>query len=948
MRLFCHLALDRFGAECLGRLDQYLADVGDPARERHRFIWAGAGEPPCRASYWVKDVPEWDHVAPLPLPAEAGNPMSDLECDRQTIVDLLGDAFAAEQKLGGFIRDLATREAVRVFGPHVACTSTWTLSGSLCDPTGSAILLGLWRGLALLRQSGFQVPGTYAFVSTGHDSGRQGAGQRQELVQALAARGLLDIQDNLRKQSDAIDFAMPVYVVGGDVIHEQACPDRRTLESLLALSLVACTRVLVETGSGVPTQGPFAFRVLGDARVVWDAAPYAADTPFLAVGAYAVRSPRESLVRLMAARYCGDVLDVLSRQKSFGSLDDWALVRPPGELESMLAVIESRAIGHAWRQAEEDGRAAWNEDEIERGRWFQPTCVRRLLRPVFENSTWRRLLEVYGPSRMKAIDLDDWNAALDELSMLIEEGYVKSRDAEIATAIRRILLRLHAGLQQGLDEVFERTFQDPIGAEPHRAAQAFLGRVLNGIRRDRDMLERAQAFVPRDAVGHLSGMRQQLAKSRDQLTRMLSEAPSPTAVVLRLLPLCAACAGLAFAVPDAWAPGAAPWRLAVAGVLSLVGGAIVWERMVLSVRRRLNGQYEHWLARYRLVLEADDRERERKALELAYGQMEGFLRWFAESDVVEPPLPPPHGLVSETAHDERFVAADSAEVLRSQSVLCRFREHLSAARDRMRAAETHLREQFQTSLVETNLPEIVVGDDHVVAVEYAKLLNSPGPGPAAAGPTEVDPQAIGTFARNCLEWMSGQAATGMDSDRRIPYTPPGVAGETPRHQCWQETFLIADGGELRSAEVRKANSGFKFFDTVCRYIDQSGLCAAGLMSRLEEYARDQKASSLQDTRLFERATQWCTPSVRVASGRSQAVFIGCAAADCFAPSGCPRNDWGRGSFSATVLANGPLSADLVIYYPNQDAPVNSLGKAWKSVETTANNLQALKPVKWRK
>lgn len=948
MRLFCHLALDRFGAECLGRLDQYLADVGDPARERHRFIWAGAGEPPTRASYWVKDVPEWDHLAPLPWPADAGNPTTDLECDRQTIVDLLRDAFAAEQKLGSFIRDLATQESVRVFGPHVACTSTWTLSGSLCDPTGSAILLGLWRGLALLRQSGFQIPGTYVFVSTGHESGRQGASQRQELVQALAARGLLDIQDNLRKQTDVLDWAMPVYVVGGDVIHEQICPDRRTLQSLLALSIVACTRALVEAGAGNPTQGPFSFRILGDARAMWDAVPYSADATFLAVGAYAVRSPRESLVRLMAARYCGDFLDVLSRQKSFGSLNDWALVRPPGELESMLAVIESRAVGYAWRRADEDGRAAWNEDEIERGRWFQPTCVRRLLRPVFENSTWRRLFDVYGPSRMRAIDLDDWNAALDELSMLIEEGYVKSRDTEIATAIRRILLRLHAGLQHGLDEVFERTFQEPIGAEPHRTAQVFLGRVLNGIRRDRDMLEKAQAFIPRRAAGDLNGLRQQLARSRDQLTRMLSDAPSPTAVILRLLPVCGASAGLAFALPDAWVPGAAPWRLAVAGLLSLVSGAIVWERMVLSVRRRLNKQYEHWLARYRLVLEADDRERERKALELAYGRMEGFLRWFAESDEVDPPLPPPHGLVSESAHDERFVAADSAEILRSQSVVCRFREHLSAARDRMRSAETHLREQYQTSLVDTNLPEIVVGDDHVVAVEYAKLLNVPGPGRAAAGPTAADPQVIGTFARNCLEWMGRQVAVGMESDRRIPYTPPGAAGEAPRHQCWQRTFLIADGGELRSPEVRNANSGFQFFDTVCRYIEQSGLCTAGLMARLDGYVRDQGAASLQETRLFERATQWCTPSVRVASGRSQAVFIGCADADYFAPRGCPRNAWGRGSFSATVLVSGPLSAELVIYYPNQDAPVNSLGKAWNSVKAAAGNLLALKPVEWRK
>ncbi len=133
MKLFLHLALDRFGAECLGRAQGLLAEVAAPERERHRFFWAGGGDPPAEAAFWARLHPAWDGTLALPaIEAEAG--AGGPPPPRQQRADAIAAAIRADGDLGRALRALLDEEPVRVLGPHQPYELVVSLSASLADP----------------------------------------------------------------------------------------------------------------------------------------------------------------------------------------------------------------------------------------------------------------------------------------------------------------------------------------------------------------------------------------------------------------------------------------------------------------------------------------------------------------------------------------------------------------------------------------------------------------------------------------------------------------------------------------------------------------------------------------------------------------------------------------------------------------------------------------------
>jgi len=950
MKLFYHLALDRFGAECLGRFEQYLVDLVDPKKEKHQFVWAGLGEPPTRTNYWADEIPVWDHVLLIPADtAVDGDPVS-FKFNRQVLADRIYDDFQWGGTLGQEVRNLNDEEPAHLFGRNVTFEVEWVLAGSLTDPVGSGVLHGLLQGFAFLRETGIHVAPAQLVVSVGAESSSIDPNRKpKDLILALGARGLLDLQENLQGHERPSLFAGPMYVIGEDAIHENMRPNRSAQISMVGLCLIGLTRVLIKPGEGdLPGQpNPFRFKISEDDRIRHGGKRYDSTQPFHALGVYAARCPADALVRLLAARACNDILKLLAQQESFGTITEWARLEPPSELAAFLKTVEQKAIGHAWHQPDPNSPLPWEPDEVAEGRWFQTTCIRRLFQPIFEDRAWERLLDTYGPERMKTLPLEDWNGAIDELSNLIEEGFVKMRGAEVQTAIRRVLVRFLNGLQFGMDEVFSTTFQTPVGLEPHRAAQALLGQVLTSVEHEKQILEKELAATPTDeAEASETARRAMLDQMRTKISRALSDLPSPMAVVLRILPVITICFGLAFAVPGFAFYGNTFTRLLGGVTLSLLGGGGLLEFMVFRVRRRMHGAFKEWLSQYKVLLMAEDRKREREAVQQTYNEMTTVLRWFAAGEEKEPPIPEIMGIPTGTPEDVGVVTEEDDEVLRPQSVLLRFPEILANAQDRFKESVTRLRELFQTSLIETNLPEIVIHDDAAFDEEYERMLGDDGS--TASGPQDSDDSPVAVFAHQLVEWARQVAQNRSEEHYLLPYLDlvAGTKGVEQR-RCWHRSFQIPDGAALLDSELRDACSGFQFFETVRRFIEQRGAGAVGLMRRIQEYVAGEGKSTPGQTALFNRAGSLAAPAIKAARGHPRVFYIGCSSTDPFVGDPGLANEWGRDVLSATIQVLGPLNHDDVVFYPNQENPVNSLGLAWNYFLDQDLAEAAFQPLTWK-
>ena len=914
MKILFHVALDSFGADCLGSVALLLAKTADPKRERHVFVWAGAGEPPVSDDFWSDRYPTWHDRLELSYdPAAHGAQGFDLE--RGLLARAVADSFV-QDRFRTNLRDLFAGWPVKLLGRNVPFESSMILCGSLADPLASGLLLGSLSGLGRLRRLGVSVPATYGVVGIGHRSGPT-EGQ-EEKARALVAAGLLDLQ-TFFETGTTLDYA-PLYLVGEAPI-DRVESDRPSQRAVGSITIFALTRSLCSEHALLDPNrfNPFLFSVDSDGTAHFANDVFQPAAPFAAAGAYLVHCPAERLARLMAARVCQEIFGILAKQEPCGTLEDCEKIEPPRELAAFLETVEAGTIRHIWESVFERSEIPFDRTREERQKlaWFDLGRVKLLFEPIFKSREWHRLMEHYGVERLGAIPLQDWNGALTDLVEAIERGYLPHRRQKVATIVQRILRELLAGLDGAVGAVFSRTFHPPVADQPHRAAQVLLGRIHRALREEQIELQKIGLIVRRGGAA-CSSRRKEADEEREALAEAISSVPSPAAVLLRLAPSFFLGVGIFLGLPFplGWLDPP-PMRL-LAGALT--GGVLVgalFHRHVLRIRRRLFALFDEWLVTYRAALDEEDAILGDNTYADLIRRMLEVVEWYFEGEADDPPVPRPArvNLESERTSGE---AAPLEDLLRPQTVLSDFGRYLKEASVAFGGLEERFLGDFQTSCLETILPEISPSRRDVFEREYARLFaGSRGTGVSLAELLH----AVG-------EWCGRNAAA--DTRRFLLPFREFPAGERSAVEPWRRSFLVPDGSQLLDEARRNGSSGFLFLDAVIGYLLDSYAQAFDLPARIQEYLQGQRASSIQSTPLSNRHGSLSAPSVPGSAGRFAQYGVAAGLDDILAGSAGWRNDLGARRVSAQLQVKVGLTAQEVIYYPNESSPINPLGLAWKT------------------
>jgi hypothetical protein len=225
---------------------------------------------------------------------------------------------------------------------------------------------------------------------------------------------------------------------------------------------------------------PFAFEVDDAQRVRWANRPYDPAHPFSVTGGYGVSCPVEPLARLLAARVATLCMELLEQQNGCASLEEAGKLEVDDSMGGFLADVEGRAAATLWDQVAEKTKIPWPQERAGRQpQWYDLDRLRLLYGRLFDQKDWQHVLGYYGEDRMLALQLDAWPGALDEMVALIEQGVLARRRQQLAILKRRVLSAFLEAIEHGVAEVFGRTFQEPVNATPHLAAQALLGRIRN-------------------------------------------------------------------------------------------------------------------------------------------------------------------------------------------------------------------------------------------------------------------------------------------------------------------------------------------------------------------------------------------------------------------------------------------------------------------------------------
>lgn len=923
VRFFIHLAADSFGAEALGRLVRALGGVAVLAEERHIFVWCGPGAAPSEDDYWAHRFPRWDDSVVLPLEGY-GDPKS-LDFDRG----------AAASSVSKFVQSTEGRKAVtrltagwpgRLFGAQTEFSPVVILTGSLVNPVTSAVALGLVDSFAALRKVGeFDVP-VYVVAATGFASGP--FENYPEKARGVAARALLDLEVFLQG-GDSRQRAAAVFLVGEEPI-SGAAPGRAEGVALAALTAFGITRSAARMPQPpVGEVDPFA--VYRDAAGEFQIAgePFEPARPFSAVGAYAVHCPAEALARLFATRIASACFAELSKQKPWASLEEASKVKPEAALASFLRSVEAEAIADLWDKVHERTSIPWREEapRVQEAGWFELDRVRMLFGAVFEQQDWKSVADVYGEERIRALPFDSWECALDELTELIENGVIPRRSQHIELLSRRIAAAFLESVESGVSRIFRGTFQEPVGAEPHLAAQCFLG----GIRRrlldaaiELDSIAAIERGMPKDT----DEARKRVNGAREALRKEMAAVPSPAAVLLRLAPVFGVCVGLAIALPfDLGILNSPPARLVLGVAAGAIGMSVLFYRYVQSVRRRLLQSVHDWLKYYRIALREEDEKRKQEAYTGLLVTMRECLEWLFDGQKPDPPLPQPvHVILEPTELAELHQYPDE---LRPQTVFSEFQGYLGQAASSFEQVGRRLLDMFQNSRLETALPEISVSQPDAVDAQLERFLLSD-----AAGKT-LRPEAVVGLMMYELHANEGSQSW------LVPFDCMNT--EDAAH-IWRRSFCLPAGRDLLDASVRESSSAFLFLETLRNYIFPRLTGALDLSTRLADYLADSGCQNMAQTPLWHRYQSLASPSLP-GNGVQEALVAACGPADHLAVELGWQNDLGRGRISAHLEVRGRLSASAVIFYPNEASPSTPLGLAWKACLVEKWAEKAYEPVK---
>lgn len=924
MKFFFHLALDEWAAESLARAALSLTDIADNGKERHCFVWAGVRPPPENADYWQRKYPAWDVKLAPPAPDR-----DSLSLDRQGLAVQVRDLLQSDdlrRALDALLYELPARR----LGRNVTAEPVLVIVGALANPATSALLLGILAGLARLKNMGLYQHPLYAVCDAGTAGGQLEGGA--EKVRALVARSLLDIEDFFKSAAPLEEAAAPVYCLGERQI-EGLASGRDEQVALGAMTIIGLTRsiLLEHQSTNDLMHDPFLFQI-DSSGIRQGNDRYDPAAPFAAVGAYSVACAREHLARLLAARYCSQVFGALARQPGLDTLEKCSLLEIPRHLLPVVEEAESRALQSAWDRVAERFKIAWNET-IEKARtreWFDLERIQSLYSGIFKNRDWERLLGIFGEARLKAIPLDTWNGAIDELVETVERGFVPRRVNQVSHTTRRVLQAVLSAIDDSSAWIFSSSMRPPVGFEPHRVAQAFLGRIRNRLLDAQKKLEASLAIQTALDAGKRD-RRKRAGELRNALEKSLSEIPSPAAVLLRYLPALALPVALFVALPASLGFLDAPVRRLGAGaVLGAAAVTYLYARYVDSVKRRLLGAFREWFEQYKLALEEEDDQRRRLAYRQVLDGMLGLLEWYFNGQGDEPPMP--EGLKVRLGEKKAAAAPSIAgETLRRQEVVSAFHRYLQDAAAAYGGLATQFLDNLQHSHLETFLPEISASRLDLLEVEYARLF--------AREAGQVDDAALQGFAAELLNWAEG-ASTPADLAWLLPFA---AASE----EVWRRSFPMPNGVSLLNPAIRQASSGWRYLETVSRFVLNRLSASSNLDQRLNEYLAGEGGKALSATGLFVRYGNLALPSMESAgASTSPAPYVVAAdPADSLARNLGWGNSLGAGQMSLHLQLQLWVPAEALICFPNPKSPSTPLGKAWKAHREKPWPDPALVPVK---
>ncbi len=335
-------------------------------------------------------------------------------------------------------------------------------------------------------------------------------------------------------------------------------------------------------------------------------------------------------------------------------------------------------------------------------------------------------------------------------------------------------LAITHSVEMGISEIFALTFRDPVYTQPHRCAQAYLGRLRRSILAKSEEVER-EAAHDRAAQQNPADLRKGAKMLRDELRRALEAVPSPLAVFLRAIPIFVLGEALFFILPfDLGWLNSESMRLAAGAETGAVSTLALFIRQVESVRSRLLGGASRWRKQYQGTLDMDDEALRDASYSGLLDSMLACLDWLYDGKEDKPPLPHVFEpkLKSMWGKCPRSAISD---LLPPQEPLSRFERYLSAAADRYRELERRFFTDFQSSRQEAALPDLSIHHTETVRKEFSSLLG-------IAPENDVASAALDMVAQ-MAQWLC------VNRESRAWMMPfAGGPGEMPF--LWRRSFLM--------------------------------------------------------------------------------------------------------------------------------------------------------------
>lgn len=931
MKIIYNVALDEYGAECIAKYGRLASDIADPHEEASLQIWAGEGDLPQEISYWGERYPQWDAEIPISIRSgDHGGPGLDL--DRSAYANALANHMRGEV-IKTALRRLLRELPGEMFGRDMAPRPYFIFSGSLANPATSCLVVALMQSLAWMRAIGSLHSGNtcYYVLATGLESGSTTTDE--EIHRALVAQGLHDVAAFLARSEPVADFASPVYLTGDRPI-ASVPPERSEQVALGAMAILGISRSVVANHQP-PTRNhvdPFRFSVDADRRVELGNRTYDNTRPYGILGGYLVHCPVYRTTRLLAARVCEESLEALSGQGQVSNVKEAAALDRPPAIDALLERLESELIAEIWEKVATERKIPWDGKRRRQTRheWFDTALVREVFKPLFDSGSWRRILSLYGESRLRSIPLEDWNGALTELEEVIEDGVIPRRQRVVAIVSGKILETLLEGLQGGLSRVLGLTFEDPVGRTPHRVAQALIGKVYSSLKRQQTEFEREQLIVRRGKQLK-SPHRKVLGRLRRELSDALSAVPSPAAVLIRLVPTVLLGPVILLLLPfDLKLADPTLQRLVIGLGVGLLAGLVLYHRQVDMIRRRLLARFREWQAALQKVLSDEDQLLHDSTYAELLDVMIQTVEWVFNGHG-EPPAVPNRFQTILRRHRRKAQAEEDPDLLQLQDVLARGEKHVSAAHQSFASLKRAFLEEYQASKLETILPHVSTSDQATLDREYAKLFPR-GSDIAASG-------VLDDFLRNVHSAWEGK---GSADSRMMPYRGDD---DDPTRPIWRRAFSMPTGEELLDPERRQGSSAFCFMRAIQAFTRELLGETIELPARLREYLGARGKESIQETALGEKFTHLCEPSMPIDTREDFVSYVvGAGDEDLLALNLHAQNNLGASRVSAHLQIACNITADEVISYPNPDSPSTPLGRAWKAFKQEKWEHRALAPI----